>query len=139
MRLRFLIGLISLIWMHDSAACSCMGLPTEELIDRAAHVFRARITSAEWTPTGPESGRVKANFEVLAILKGDPSKLDGVHTTTGAGDCGVSIVMGWEYVFFANAKGEVGLCGGTIPRNGMGLENSGEFFEFVRRYGLIAE
>lgn len=139
MHLRLLLGLISLIWIHDAAACSCMNLLTEEKIDRAAYVFRARITSAEWTPTGPESGKVKAGFEVLAVLKGNPQGLTGLHTVTGLGDCGVPIVIGWEYVFFLTAEGEANSCGGTMPRHGIQFGNTGEWLEFVRRYGLGSE
>jgi hypothetical protein len=132
-----LVALALLMTAKTAFACSCMDLLIEEKVDRAAHIFRARVTSAELVEKGPEgSGRVKAQFEIVGILKGTPSDLDGVFTPTGGGSCEVPIIVGLEYVFFASTNGEVNSCGGTMPRRGIRYGDTGEWLDFVRRYGL---
>jgi hypothetical protein len=140
--MRFLVaaGLLSLMLVGHAVACQCLGLSIEEQIDRAAHVFRGRITSADWVRSGPEgTGRVNAKFEVIAVLKGDPTRLEGLSTATGPGDCGVPIIVGMEYVFFLGANGETSSCNGTMPRTRVNVGNAGEWYEFVTRYGLGTE
>ena len=137
MRYAPLVGLLSLVCAPTALACQCMDLLIEEKIDRATHIFRARVTSAELVEKGPEgSGLVRAKFDVIALLKGDPSKLEAVQTPIGGGTCEVPIIVGLEYVFFVSANGETNSCSGTMPRRGIRYGATDEWFEFVKRYGL---
>lgn len=137
MRRTMFLGLLPFLWAPGALSCQCLGLLIEEQVYRAAHIFRAQVTSAELIERGLEgSGRVKANFDVIALLKGNPTELDGVTAVIGGGTCEVPIVVGLEYVFFVTADGEATTCGGTMPRRRISFGDTGEWFEFVRRYGL---
>jgi hypothetical protein len=122
--------------------CSCEDLPIETKIERAAHVFRARVTSAEIVRLDPGEiddfgGEfVKARVELLATLKGSPDSLDAVYTSAETSSCGVPIVIGLDYVLFLTERGVASSCGGTLQRGVGFFGSSGEWFEFVQRYGL---
>lgn len=120
--------------------CQCIGLLIEEKVDRATYIVRAQVTNAELIEKGPEGhGRVKATFDVIALLKGDPTELDGVTTPIGGGSCEIPMIVGLEYVFFVSADGETNSCSGTMPRRGIRFGDTREWLEFVRRYGLGTE
>lgn len=54
----------------------------------AEYVFRAQLTSAVLIERAAEGhGRVKARFDIIAQLKGDPTELDGVTTPIGNTAC----------------------------------------------------
>jgi len=129
--------LLALMYAPTTWGCQCFGLSVEEQVEMAAHVFRARVTSAEVVESYPEGdGKVKARFDVIATLKGTPETLDGVVTPLGAGACEIPIIVGLEYVFFVTADGEANSCGGTILRRRFEVGNSSEWFDFVRRYDI---
>jgi hypothetical protein len=110
-------------------ACSCAPRNTlGDHLDRAVHVFRARVTRVQLTlppadlrddewldPTGsPPSPVASASFRLIQSFKGDGSSLDAVYTHQDSATCGLPMDAGQEYLFFADGKGVVGLCGGNI-------------------------
>ena len=62
----------------------------------------------------PQWGGVAADFQIVEPIKGNPLLLhQGVQSGYGSGDCGVPLLVGVTYVFFAGAQGEIDICSGT--------------------------
>ena len=127
-----LIILITILGCCDPAlACSCADTTTTENYSQASKVFRACIESVDivtipehlkddsWLmlgSSGPLPRVVQARFELLETYKGSPQDLDAVYTSPSSIGCGLRIADGSQYVFFADAKGVVNLCGGNTRR-----------------------
>lgn len=137
-------GLLSVLWSSSAVPCSCENLVTEAQIDRAAYVFRARVTEAELVQAEVEEAEgltrehIRARVDILSVLKGDPASLDGILTPSEGPACGIPIVIGLDYVFFLTEAGVASLCGGTLAK-GRSFGNTSNWVEFVKRYGLAPE
>ena len=129
---RCMILIIALGCFEPALACMCANASIEDQYAEAVNVFRARTKSVHIKPvpkhlkgnswlnppgSGDGSRVVQATFELLETYKGSPQRLKAVYTlpdrTIG---CGLRITNRSEYVFFADAKGIVSMCGGNARR-----------------------
>lgn len=129
---RCMILIIALGCCEPAIACMCAPASVEDHYAEAANVFRARIKSVHIKPvpehlkgnswlnppgSGDGSRVVQATFELLETYKGSPQRLNAVYTSPyWRIGCGLRIADGSEYVFFADAKGIVSMCGGNARR-----------------------
>jgi len=133
MKKQAVLLLISLLVGGPAFACSCMpDVAIGDHFERASHVFTAVVTDTR-RPTVPDSLRgdswldrdrwdsvnrvLEGSFRVTASFKGDAAALPAVYTHLQSVTCGLTLVRGEEYLFFADARGVVGLCGGNVARS----------------------
>ena len=133
MKKQAVLVLISLFVGGPACACSCMaGFTVGDHFERATHVFIAVVTGIE-RPRVPDALRgdswldrndptavnrvLKGSFRVTSSLKGDASALAAVYTHLDSVTCGLTLARGEEYLFFADARGVVDLCGGNVARS----------------------
>ena len=124
--------IIALGCCDHALACLCGEASIADYYSQASNVFRARIQSVDLSPvpehlkdnswlnpsgSGDKSRVVQGRFELLETYKGSQQQLDAVYTSPHWGfGCGLRIVDGSQYVFFADAKGVVTMCGGNTRR-----------------------
>ena len=110
----FLFSFFAAMATSGVFACSCVPRTVEEKFANASTVFVGRILSAqEIRGEQPRLSAVVGTFRVSETLKGNPERLSVVETGYGGGDCGVQLLVGETYVFFADAAGRVNICTGT--------------------------
>jgi hypothetical protein len=100
-----------------AVACSCIkNVSLSQQFSEATYVFVGRIVSTQETKShadDPRRSGVAAKFQLIETIKGNPSLLPNVHSGYGGGDCGIPMLVGASYVFFADAHGEIDICSGT--------------------------
>ena len=102
--------------MPNAFACSCISLTLQEQFQIAAHVFVGRITRVQETnsrASHPLWRGMLGAFQVQQTFKGNPHVLQNIETGFGPSDCGLSLVEGRTYLFFADKMGSVDICSGS--------------------------
>jgi hypothetical protein len=125
----------------DVGACTVSKWPTEEeLFERASTVFAAHVVRIEEGPGNPPlrsaPGRfLFVEFRLIEPLKGmPPAENRVVDLVRGAGDCGMPVLVGQDYVFYLHKATEnlVGPFGASLI--GDAQEPAGRsFLEKLRR------
>ena len=112
--LSHLLLLLAGLGTSVALACSCVPRTVEENFNNAATIFVGRILSAQEI-RGDESelSAVAGTFRIIETIKGNPERLAVVETGFGGGDCGVPLLVGQSYVFFADPNGRINICNGT--------------------------
>ncbi|MEV6243609.1 hypothetical protein [Lentzea sp. NPDC051838] len=95
-------------------ACSCVPFTEEQLLERADHVFQARVLSKSEEPDQMMRYRVVVSQE----RKGDVPRYLSVISHRSSATCGVEFVVGKDYVVYATGDAkdrrvETHLCSGT--------------------------
>lgn len=95
-------------------ACSCAPATEEQLLARADHVFQGRVL--EKLVEAPQ--KVRYRVAVAEERKGDVPDEVGVVTYDNGAMCGIDLVVGKDYLIYANGDSSDGkvdsnLCGGT--------------------------
>jgi len=120
-------------------ACSFESSTLEQKIDSAQIIFIARITEAAEVPNTPqgaasfETPPVRARFQVLDAIKGDPTKIEFLRSGYGGGDCGIPLLVGRRYLVYTGVGGQIFLpdgSGDVTPE----YEPHRKYIEAVRQY-----
>jgi hypothetical protein len=86
----------------------------EENFSRATYVFVGRVISAQEIRRNlPLRSGVIGTFELIESIKGNPETLAVVESGYGGGDCGVPLLVGSTYIFFADPSGNIAIYSGT--------------------------
>jgi len=117
-----LVLLLLILGMFGRAeACSCATSSREDGFRNAEHVFIARIESVRHVQQSPgrlidATGRrvypQMATFSLVERFKGDPKQVTALRTGYGGGDCGVPLIVGFEYMVLVEDDGIVSMCKG---------------------------
>ena len=103
---KVIVSFLALVAL-DAYALSC-GISSEQaLVDRNSHIFFAVVTSAVFIPADDgvqDAGKVIAQFEVLEVLKGDPTRVPHIEANVrGANeDWPAQIYLGRRYLVFSD-------------------------------------
>ena len=131
MKKQFCLILFGLLCGGRAFACSCVPASVSDHFERATYVFTAVIAETSRPLVSevyeeiqglelPESLRnlrmLRGSIRLVSRFKGDAS-LEAVYTQLSPSMCGISLVQGEEYLFFASDRGVVGLCGGNVARS----------------------
>jgi hypothetical protein len=120
-------------------ACSFRRGTLEQKIDSAQIIFIARITEVAEVPNAPqdapsfENPPVRARFQILDTIKGDPTKIEFLRSGYGGGDCGIPFVVGRRYLVYTGSGGQIFLpdgSGDVTPE----YEPHRKYIEAVRQY-----
>jgi hypothetical protein len=133
MKARAAILFASVFLGGPAFACSCMaGVTVAQHYDSATHVFSAVVTRVSYVrvPTplqgdpwldAPRQNSIariiEGQFRVTSTFKGEGEFLPAVYTHIQSQTCGVSLTRGQEFLFFADERGVIGLCGGNVARS----------------------
>lgn len=123
------IALALAVVAFDAAACSCSSTPLSEKVEAASFVGVVRVESTRLRPNllellkGGENAdearnAILADFTPVAVLKGDVREVTLLTSGFGGGDCGVSLIPGFDYLVIGyphSGELEVGLCSGSEP------------------------
>jgi hypothetical protein len=119
------IACVVLLSYQPVHACTCAAMTVEEQFAAAEHVFMAHVIGASLPSrarieVGEPSDRILFSGDPVEILfcpvtdyKGRSAALPKLFTVASGASCGIEVVLGAQYVFFADRKGHVGLCDGT--------------------------
>ena len=114
---RAIVLLLGLWYLIPNAfACSCISLTLREQFQMAEHVFVGRITHVQETKSRashPLWSGVLGTFQTRQTFKGNPRALHNIETGLGPSDCGLSLIEGRTYLFFADKMGSVDICSGS--------------------------
>jgi hypothetical protein len=108
--------LVLFFGIFDNAmACSCQRLTFEEKIDNAQWIVIVKINKLELLEDVDENlGHIiGVGFEPIEFLKGTPSELQQMLTTTST--CGFDYEIARTYLVFADRYGQTNICTGTMP------------------------
>ena len=133
------LGFYFLIHLSNAVACSCIFLTLHEQFHNAQHVFIGRITGAqeiEHRTSHPQWRGMLGTFQVLYDFKGHPKTLKHIETGLGPSDCGVSLVVGRTYLFFADKMGTVDICSGSQAFDPQDQKNA-DILKDLKSYALF--
>jgi hypothetical protein len=113
--------LVLLAGTADVAACSCADVVVEERLDRAKTIALVRIRQVEINPAWrnqlddayQEASPLRAEAEVVEVLRGTPRSPVWVMGGFGAGGCSVPLLPGEDVLLVDVAQGdefELHLC-----------------------------
>jgi hypothetical protein len=140
--LRSLLSLVlaaALFGGHAAFACSFRSSTLEQKVDSAEIIFIGCISEVAEIPNSPEGADrfenppVRARFQVLDSIKGDPTKVQFLRSGYGGGDCGIPFVVGRRYLVYTSQGGQVFLPGGSgdvTPE----YEPHRRYIEAIRQY-----
>ena len=111
--------LLSIVWTSEVNACSCPQESIEQAFDEAPIVFVAHVTEVRFQAM-PSSGDIspedfapqRAKFSVVEKFKGDPAQVKELKAGYGGGDCGVPLVVGFDYMVLVDSNGYINYCSG---------------------------
>ncbi|MFT3790806.1 MAG: hypothetical protein QM741_06960 [Rudaea sp.] len=118
MRKAFAIALLVIAPIMRVQACSCPTDSIEEAFDSAPIVFIAHITSIRYREPPENSSKFedyaaqRAKFTVIEALKGDPKLVSELAAGYGGGDCGVPLIVGFDYMVLVDPHGYINYCSG---------------------------
>jgi hypothetical protein len=106
-----LLGLLSIaLFATPIHACTCIGITPEKALQRATHVFIARVTSVSEV-TEKDSSHIQAKFQVTEIFKGDPTRLPYLRSGSSPyTSCTHEFKVDETRLYFTNDNGFVGSC-----------------------------
>lgn len=113
-------------------ACSCIDNPIERLYALADSVFVAKLTKAELIDSSDrgEDFATKGHYEVVELFKGSPPRHGPLFDAElQSGNCSVGLLVGAQYVFFADENMKINQCNGTRQLN---TTESLEFVDKIR-------
>jgi hypothetical protein len=107
------ILVIGILAAGSALACECDSsvYDDDSRFNAAKSVFLVRITEARVVPGNPEV--IRATFETLKVLKGNPGGIKELRAETGSREkCASPVVVGGRYLVFTHSNGEarLGVC-----------------------------
>lgn len=131
-----LLGVLSAI--PNAFACSCISLTLHEQFQIAEYVFVGRTTNVQQIKSRvshPLWRGILGAFQVQQTFKGNPHALQNIETGLGPSDCGLSLVEGRTYLFFADKMGSVDICSGSRAFDAENPENS-DILRELKNYSI---
>ncbi len=104
----FIAMTVSVATAGTACACSCLGFTVEEAASRAEAVFTARATDK--VSVGMDD---IYEFEVSEVYKGEVGDVTTVGTASEGAACGVSYVVGGEYLLFVSTPDGIDAAWGS--------------------------
>ena len=120
-----IVFLITLFGFSNALACSCdFTNDVEGGFDAADFVFLARVVEIDEIRSGTfnddggfqEIVRLRARIEVLRTYKGDTSNVDFIASESTPSACGLPMLEGDEYIFFADDILRASLCSASSSK-----------------------
>jgi hypothetical protein len=115
LRLIFTAALI--VCAADAVACSCADVTLASRYESSASVFMAVVVDEHVEPAD-ERTPARFAFSITETFKGRPAFAELASRRSDGVSCGIALRVGVEYLFFAPESGEIGLCSGTVKREG---------------------
>jgi hypothetical protein len=122
MRVLTLIALLML--SPHSYACGCKKFNAETAYAESDIVFTAQIT-AQSTLHTDDTESVVSRLKVLETLKGQPSTIERVISSTSASTCWKPVITGEIYLFYAKSEPDI-YFSKCSPHRHIGPGNIGE-------------
>lgn len=114
---KYALGLLLLFvgFFNHVLACSCKRFTFEENIDSAHWIVIAKINKLELSEEVDENlgSLIEVGYESLKFLKGAPSELQQMLTTTST--CGFDYEIARTYLVLVDQQGQTNICTGTMP------------------------